>query len=356
MKTLLLTLCALFLWTAAHAASTNMTLTYSPPDVPNNWISAGDKSYMSLEDEELVTAKRRIAVKFFAGNTQIAEVWDDPTGDRLTNISTDLEGRATTHITAQAYAYQGGPWIASTTYALGEKISVGDYPSEYYWWEASRAGATGTVEPEWPTGRQCTLARQKTLTITAAVDNLDGTVTIVVETPTYQAGDTVTIAGTINYDGDYLLPDQTSALENQVIITATYVAETFLGTETIQITGAEAVDNLDGTVNLPLPAHGYTAGQNVTITNSVNYDGTYLLGTQTDPDQLTITVIFVVEPMAGATAMITTVDDPDVAGVEWTFTTGTQETWYSETTRRKIGRFNAGVLQRSGSRFVIRNN
>ena len=356
MKKLLSLLFYFVICTSAHAESSNMTLTYYPPDAPNNWISAGDKSYMSLEDSALVTAKRRIAVKFFSFDTLIAEVWDDPTGDRLYNISTDLDGRPTTKITAQAYAYAGGPWIAATSYAVGDKISVGDYPSENYWWQVSRAGTTGLIEPEWPTRQQCKLALLKNLQLAAAVDNLDGTVTLAVAALLFKTGDAVTITGTINYDGNYTLPDQAAADANQVIITATYVAETFLGTETIQITGAAAVDNTDGTVNLPLPAHGYTAGQNVTITNSVNYDGTYLLGTQSDPNQLTITSTFVAEPMDGATAMITTVDDPNVAGVAWTFTTGTQETWFSAPTRRKIGRVSSGVIKASGSRFVIRNN
>ena len=333
-----------------------MTLSYTPPDAPDNWSTAGGKSYVELEDTGLVTAKRRIAVKYFSGRTQIAEVWDDPTSDRLTNISTDLEGKTTTHITGQAYAYQGGPWIASTAYALGDKISVGDYPSENYWWEVTRAGTSGTVEPEWPTGQQCTLALLKNLQPAAAVDNLDGTVTIPTYSHLFRAGDSITITGTINYNGAYILPDQVAANADQVIITAPFVAETFLTTATIQITGAEATDNGDGTVNLPLPAHGYVAGQVVTITGSTNYDGTYILGTQADPDRLTITATFVAEPMAGATAMIVTVDDPDVDGVQWTFTKSTQETWYSEPTRRKVGRFTEGRIQESGTRFIIRNN
>ena len=356
MRKIIIILSVLLLFSTSHAASTNMTLSYTPPDAPDNWSTAGGKSYVELEDTGLVTAKRRIAVKYFSGRTQIAEVWDDPTSDRLTNISTDLEGKTTTHITGQAYAYQGGPWIASTAYALGDKISVGDYPSEYSWWEVTRAGTTGVTEPEWPTGKQCTLALTKNMMTAAAVDNLDGTVTIPTDSHLFRAGDSITIAGTINYNGTYTLPDQTAAADTEVIITAPFVAETFLSTETIQITGSEATDNSNGTVNLPLPAHGYVAGDVVTITGSTNYNGVYTLGMQADPAQLTITATFVVEPMAGATAMITTVDDPDVDGVQWTFTKGTQETWYSEPTRRKVGRFTEGRIQESGTRFIIRNN
>ncbi len=342
----------LFLPSICAAASTCMTLVYTPPS--SLWLSAGDKSYMDIEWNNVI-AKRRIYVAFFSGKTQIASVWDDPTGDRTYNICTDLDGKSTTHITGQTMATEGGPWFASTAYVLGDKISAGEYPSLNYWWEVTRAGTTGVTEPIWPIMRQFTLALSKNINAGDAVDNTDGTVTIPMGSNLFKTGDAVTITGTVNYDGDYILPDQTTATESNIIITATYVAETFAGTETVQITGAEVTDNGDGTVNLPLSAHGYVAGQTVTISNSVNYDGSYTLGTQSNPDQLTITATYVAEPMAGASVIATPIDDPDINGVEWTFTPGLQGSFYSEPTGRKIGRVNGDRLQISGSKFIIRN-
>jgi len=336
---------------AGLTANTGMTVTYSPS---TSWLTSGNKSYMNLE-LATVTAKRRISVKIFSGKTQIAEVWDDPTGDRTYNISADLTGKAITHITGQAMAYEAGPWIAGAAYSVGDKISIGEYPSPYYWWEATRAGTTGATEPIWPVMQQFTLALSKTIAVGDAVDNGDGTVTITIGSHLFAAGDTITIAGSVNYDGNHTLPDQSAAADGDIIITATYTAETFAGTETVQITGAEAIDNGDGTVNLPLPVHGYVAGQTVTISNSTNYDGNYTLATQSNPDQLTITATYVEEPMAGASVIATPIDDPDGSGVEWTFTTGTQELFYSEPTGRKIGRVVGDRLQLSGSKFIIRN-
>lgn len=59
----------------------------------------------------------------------------------------------------------------------------------------------------------------------AAVDNLDGTVTIPVTSHPFTAGDVVLLAGTVNYDGVYEVEPATST--DTLVITATYVAETF---------------------------------------------------------------------------------------------------------------------------------
>lgn len=71
-----------------------------------------------------------------------------------------------------------------------------------------------------------------TISASAAIDNGDGTVGVPVTAHGYEAGEDVTITGTVNYDGTYTLPDQTAGGVDVVVITATYVAETFAGTET----------------------------------------------------------------------------------------------------------------------------
>lgn len=71
----------------------------------------------------------------------------------------------------------------------------------------------------------------ETTTIDAgpAVDNGDGTVGIPITGHTFDAGDKVTFTGTTNYNGSFTIVSQTA---NEIVITATYVAETFGGTET----------------------------------------------------------------------------------------------------------------------------
>ena len=68
-----------------------------------------------------------------------------------------------------------------------------------------------------------------TLNIDVAVDNGGGLVGLPSTAHTFVTADSVVIVGTTNYDGTYSLDATTSA--NQIVITATYVAETFLGSE-----------------------------------------------------------------------------------------------------------------------------
>jgi hypothetical protein len=77
-----------------------------------------------------------------------------------------------------------------------------------------------------------------TIDAAAAVDKGDGTVGIPVTGHTFVASQEVTIAGTTNYNGAY---DVVSVTANEVVITETYIAETFAGTETI-------VDSIKGAV------------------------------------------------------------------------------------------------------------
>ena len=63
----------------------------------------------------------------------------------------------------------------------------------------------------------------------AAVDKSGGLVGIPITGHAFSADDPVTIADTTNYDGVYKIVSQTT---NEIVITATYVAETFGGTET----------------------------------------------------------------------------------------------------------------------------
>jgi hypothetical protein len=70
---------------------------------------------------------------------------------------------------------------------------------------------------------------QNTIDNAAAVDKGDGTIGIPITANDFNAKDVTTIAGTVNYDGTYTIVSQTT---NEIVITASYVAETFAGTET----------------------------------------------------------------------------------------------------------------------------
>ena len=62
-----------------------------------------------------------------------------------------------------------------------------------------------------------------------AVDKGSGLVGIPITAHTFIDNDITTIAGTTNYNGTYTIVSQTA---NEIVITATYVVETFTGAET----------------------------------------------------------------------------------------------------------------------------
>jgi hypothetical protein len=159
-----------------------------------------------------------------------------------------------------------------------------------------------------------TATRVSTISAGAAIDNGDGTVGIPVVGHGYVAGEHVTIEGTINYDGTHGLPDQTTGSDDLLVITATYVAETFAGTETTAV----LVSNNDGTVSLPCHDHGFVEGQEVAILWAGSYSGVYVLPEQTDPDAIRITRPFFEYNIYNATRVVLNETlDPDVDGVRW---------------------------------------
>lgn len=333
----------------AWAASNNVTLTWQPNP---SWQTAAGGTYLDLPISS-VTASRRLAVRIFADRTVVGEVWDDPAHREVT-VSVPMESRATAHIAAQAVAYECGPWKALAAVVVGAQVCGGDYPSNRYSMVVTTSGTTGAEEPEWTHKHSFRLALAKTISAAAAVDNGDGTVGIPVAAHSFFAGQSVTIAGTANYNGAYTLPDQTTGGATVVVISHAYTAETFLGTEPIAITNSSVVDNGDGTVNIPCPAHGFVSGQDVTVAGTTNYDGAYIIGSQADPDWLTITGTYVAEQIEGGYAIDTTVADGTAV---WTFVDATTEleVLTSNQSRRLIGRNNNGTLRQSGVKFTVGN-
>ena len=76
----------------------------------------------------------------------------------------------------------------------------------------------------------CTKKNEQSIDNAAAVDKTGGLVGIPVTAHGLTAGMAIGIDDTTNYDGWYLIVSQTT---NEIVITATYQAETFGGTETI---------------------------------------------------------------------------------------------------------------------------
>lgn len=317
-----------------------------------SWQVAAGGTYLDLPVES-ITASRRLAIRFFNGLDEIGTVWDDP-DNRSVNISVDMGASPIAHIRGQAVAYECGPWRSTTAFAQGDLVCNGAFfPSTKFSMVATTAGTTGAVEPEWPAKHSFRLALAKTISASAAINNGDGTVGIPVTGHPYFAGQAVVISGSVNYNGTHILPDQSLGGANVVVITASFVAETFAGTESISIANSSVVDNGNGTVSLPCPGCSFAAGQDVTVDATTNYDGTYILGVQADPDWLTIPATYVAEQITGGYAIDTTVADGSVV---WTFTDATPDlvVLESEPTRRIIGRATGtGQLRHSGTRFTV---
>lgn len=330
------------------AAVNTLTLTWQPDP---SWQVAAGGTYLDLP-VEAVTASRRLAVRVTSYGQLIGEVWDDPS-HREVNVSVDMGTNPISHIRAQAVAYACGPWKASTAVAVGDQVCSGDYPSTNYSMVATTAGTTGATKPTWPHKHSFRLALAKTISASAAVDLGNGNVGIPVTGHPYFSGQSVVIAGSANYNGTHILPDQALGNADVVVITASYVAETFAGTETIAIANSSVVDNGDGTVSIPCPSHGFVTGQDVTINATTNYNGTYTLGGQADPDWLTLTATYVAEQITGGYAIDRTITDGSVV---WTFTDADPELVVLESTpsRRLIARATGtGQLRHSGTRFTV---
>lgn len=341
----------------AWAANYNLFLQYEPNV---SWIDDGSSTWMSIDIDGTV-APRRIAVAFYAGGQEIIRTWDDPANRTLPfAISFDMPGPRA-KITGHTYAYEGGPWRPSTAYALGDMVAVGpidattgleSVPSPYHWWQCNRAGTSGSARPSFIAGQKklrsdyAYLAESGNRTIISVADNGGGTVSLATATDhTLVAGAVVRVDGTTNYDGVHTLPDQTGGDSSHIILTATYVAETFATPyPRIWLTSAEAVDLGAGLVSIPAPAHGLVAGdivaiwgtqyygfssflmtgaavnlgsglvalnttsahglvagEAVKISTTANYNGVYVLPDQTggDADTLVINATYVAETMTG---------------------------------------------------------
>jgi len=73
---------------------------------------------------------------------------------------------------------------------------------------------------------------EQALNVASATNTGGGLVGIPLDGHGYSEGESILLNGTTNYDGVHVLPTQAAGGENEVIITASYEAEVFAGTET----------------------------------------------------------------------------------------------------------------------------
>lgn len=143
----------------------------------------------------------------------------------------------------------------------------------------------------------------KTLDAGGAVNKGSGRVGLPCTAHGMAVGDQVQISDTSNYDGVYVLHSTTSV--NELVVTASYAAESFSGTEVatpcIQKNpdAAAAVNKGDGLVGIPCTGHGLPVGAEITIANSVNYNDTYQVERGTSANEIVITDSFSSETFDG---------------------------------------------------------
>ena len=114
----------------------------------------------------------------------------------------------------------------------------------------------------------------------------------------------ITIHGTENYDGMYVVERGTS--EDVIAIEAPFVAETLTASARIYrgrapLLEGEAVDLGGGKVGLPVRGniHSLNTGDSIRIQGSFNYDGTYALTAQCGEGMLIVEAVFSAETFDG---------------------------------------------------------
>ncbi|MBU1040141.1 MAG: hypothetical protein KKF77_03455 [Proteobacteria bacterium] len=143
------------------------------------------------------------------------------------------------------------------------------------------------------------------LNAAAAVNKGGGKVGLPCTAHGLASGAPVVIVGSTNYDGAYLLDRTTST--NELVIAATYTAETFAGDETVSLARQVVIDGVvrlagGGKVGLPAVAHGLPVGARIVVDGTTNYDATYTVLRGTSANELLVTATNTAETVSDATA------------------------------------------------------
>lgn len=307
----------------AETVSVGMDATYTGP-----WETAGSGTYV----EDAYGDRHRVAVRVDANGIMVGLDWDNP-ADREIDLSVDWDDAVprARRFVARAWCYNGGPWEANHQYAIGERVAVG-----------TPGGTDGMILAARRTGDLSALSTWSYFTKgSAVIDNGDGTVSIPTVEHTFAVGDTVALHKMGPYDGVYTLPAQGST--TALTITATYTEYTVPNDDThpnvrmvagtsgatvpvwppgkVITLGGSAVDDLDtytysdpvafaagttptnhwdGSVSLPCPAHGLTAGDLVVISGTINYDGVHAVYASSTADAVRFVAPWVSETFTGS--------------------------------------------------------
>lgn len=137
-----------------------------------------------------------------------------------------------------------------------------------------------------------------TLDNTAVNNDGGGLVTIAITGHPYVSGQSVTIAGTTNYNGTFVLQSGTVAAVS-VQILATYVAETPAGTETIN---AAVADKGAGLVGIPTTTNTFSTGDLVTLAgfSAAAYSGTFEVHNSSTSSEVVILAAFTAEALTAS--------------------------------------------------------
>lgn len=115
----------------------------------------------------------------------------------------------------------------------------------------------------------CAKKSEKSVNASGAVDKGSGKVGIPVTSHGYATGARIRIEGSTHYTGFFLV-DATSST-NEVVIVATYSAETFTGAEKIHEAPGPDTNTLSDLVEIPA-GNGYTTGGISVARNSTDFD------------------------------------------------------------------------------------
>ena len=113
----------------------------------------------------------------------------------------------------------------------------------------------------------------------------------------------IVLSGTTHYDGGYTLQPETT--DNQLVIVASFTAETFTTTETVTLArhivfSGVARNAGSGMVGLTCAAHGLPVGAHVVIAGSTNYNGSHTVQRGSSADEILITATYEAESFSGA--------------------------------------------------------
>lgn len=179
-----------------------------------------------------------------------------------------------------------------TTAAVGsaeQRVAIGDM--------TDGGGATGTIQlsDSLPEGAIAIGAKVDVETAFAGTSNTDSILMGLGDgSDVDRFGDAVDLetAGIVAED---VVGEAAISSDTDVTLTVTE-ATSASGT----LDNAAAVDNGDGTVNIPITAHGLTAGRRVTLASTTNYNNTYEVVAVPDADTITITETYASETFAGS--------------------------------------------------------